>query len=104
MAAGLSQQKLAETVGMSLPIVSRWERDKNVPGRESATLVDEALGAGGEILAAFGYAPIQPDPLAELRSQVADLYERVGQLSARLAATGAEVARLRGRRRQGGDR
>jgi len=91
-AADLSQQELAVMIGMSLPIVSRWERGTNIPSREAAARVDEALEAGGEILAAFGYAAIQPDALSELQAQVAELTARVDRMQAQFEAVTGAVA------------
>jgi transcriptional regulator with XRE-family HTH domain len=74
---GLSQQSLAAELGMSAVIV---------PKRTTAGKLDEVLAAGGEILAAFGYAvPVDPNVrISRLEEQVAELQGLVERMSAQL--------------------
>lgn len=80
---GLSQQALAVAVGMSAAAVTQWERDVVVPKRETAAKLDEALDAGGEVLAAFGYSvPVDPDQrISQLEGEVADLRRQLIELA-----------------------
>lgn len=90
-AADLSQQALAVALDVSLPIVSRWERDVNTPRRDMAQRIDDQLDAGGALVAAFGYvSPPVDDPLAALQVQVAELVETVEDLG-RLVVVSGEV-------------
>ena len=99
-AADLSQQALAVALDVSLPIVSRWERDVNTPRRDMAQRIDDQLDAGGALVAAFGYvSPPVDDPLAALQVQVAELVETVEDLGRLVKAQGAEMARLARRSR-----
>jgi transcriptional regulator with XRE-family HTH domain len=83
---GLSQQSLAAELGMSAAAVTQWERGVIVPKRTTAGKLDEVLGAGGEILAAFGYAvPVDPNVrISRLEEQVAELQALVERMSAQL--------------------
>ncbi len=92
----MSQMQLAVALGVSMPAVSQWERNINTPRREMAERIDEHLGAGGAVLAAFGYLnpPDDDDQQERLRSQVAELSEAVEALAAQVKAQGAELRRL----------
>lgn len=81
-AAGLSQQQLAVAIEMSVPIVSRWERDANRPSRDAAQRVDDVLNAGGTLVSAFGYANEQPTTIADLKARIDDLEARLVALEA----------------------
>ena len=91
-AASLSQQVLAGKLAVSLPSVSAWERDKNVPRRQLAARIDKMLRADGALMAAFGYVT-QPDDgqLTRLVAVVAELARRVDQLQAQVVRLGGVV-------------
>jgi transcriptional regulator with XRE-family HTH domain len=42
--AGLSQERLAQTIGTTRQVVIRWEQDKHVPNEESRRRLAEATG------------------------------------------------------------
>lgn len=99
---GLSQQALAERVGMSLPAVSQWEREIIRPKRSTASKIDAALNADGAILAALGYANevSQLDEISRLRDAVAAQSLLIEELSSQVAVLMDERAkRRRGRGR-----
>ncbi|MCE9622020.1 MAG: helix-turn-helix transcriptional regulator [Actinomycetia bacterium] len=81
-AAGLSQMALAVKVGVTLPAVSGWERNLYKPRRPTAQRLDDALRAGGAVLAAFGYAPL-PNPVELMVSAHTD--ERIHRLEVLVA-------------------
>ena len=100
----LSQAALARLVGLTDQAISQIERGVNTPRRENVRAIDEALQAGGEIVAAFGYdgSVSQLDvsrwvPLerhVQLAAKVDELIERVQELD-------ADVKRLKRAGRQG---
>lgn len=101
----MSQQDLAVLVGATLTAVSQWERGINTPRRYMAERLDEALTAGGTVLAAFGYSPPAsvlnlPDEVEALRQRVDDLSVRLDRAAASIARQGAELDLLRAQRRQ----
>jgi hypothetical protein len=71
---------------MTAAAVTQWETGRITPRRSTAALLDEALDAEGQVLAAFGYAaPAGPTyaELAQLPDRVVELERRVAQLEAR---------------------
>jgi DNA-binding XRE family transcriptional regulator len=106
----VSQQKLAKAIGRHPTAVTQWETDKYTPRRRTAQAIDEALEAGGAVLAIFGYTNEADfaDRLVALEEQlsqlageaealrrVLDLAVKVDQLAAVVALQGAELERLR---------
>ncbi|RLV10571.1 hypothetical protein CTZ27_04330 [Streptomyces griseocarneus] len=49
LAKGWGQEELATAICMSRPAVSRFESGDRIPHRDTARLIDQALGAGGRI-------------------------------------------------------
>lgn len=83
-AQGITQEQLAYRVGKTLGSVSGWETGLYRPRRAAIAQVDEALEAGGKLVAAF-YPSTNPlDVLREdheaLVLEVADLRETVQRL------------------------
>lgn len=99
---GHSLEDVGLAVGVSEGAVWQWEVGRTTPRRNTAVKVDRYLDADGEVLAAFGYAPITPPPdeLAELRTQLAALATLVHSLDADVQTLGAEVKRLRSQSRR----
>lgn len=73
-------------LGVSVPIVSRWERGLNTPRRAVAGRVDKLLGAKGALLAAWGYVSPHATDEVGLRAQVAELTELVERLQEQVVA------------------
>lgn len=76
--AGLSQQDLAVSVEMHAASIGQIERGIQSPPRGTVAALDKALGAGGQLLAEFGYVSDEmvnrldglDAALAELRRQL----------------------------------
>lgn len=99
-ATGISMEELAADVGVSEGAVWQWEAGRTTPRRAVALKVDRRLGAGGEISAAFGYAPAgsaTPSSGWVSLEQHVRLQDQVETLIARVQDLGAEVERLRRR-------
>jgi len=96
----MSQQALAVIVGVHGAAVSQWERNIYTPRRDMAQRLDDELGAGGEVLRAFGYADSAVTLLvggltSEQRAAMSELVvQSVTRLAARVTAQGVELARL----------
>lgn len=104
----MSQQDLAVELEMSAAAVTKWERGLFTPKRETALRIDDALRAGGEILAACGYlaepvhhaheprpAPTQLDEAGALRRLIALQAVQLEQLTSRVEDLDAELRLLR---------
>ena len=100
--AGISQQGLAVALGVSVGMVSKWERGENVPRRDMAAAIDDHFDAAGELVRAFGYVKPSGD-VAELRELVLEHAQEIADLWRRLEALGKEVAQMRGQTRRGGN-
>lgn len=98
-AKGLSQEKLARVVGVTMGAVAQWERGDYVPRHEHVEKLDDALEAGGEILASFGYA-IDGRPLADLWADISQLRGLVERLALAVAQL-QETTPIAPRRRRG---
>lgn len=81
---GLSREDVARMIDVSAAAVVKWETTSTTPERPNAAALDEALGAGGAILAACGYpAPVDwGTDLSMLREQLADLVQQFQSLTA----------------------
>lgn len=77
--AGLTQRQVAERFRIDKASVSEWERGQSKPDRDRLPELDRVYGAGGELLALFGFGPSATDPL-EVR--FTELAARVTQLEA----------------------
>ena len=100
-AVGLSQMALAVRIGVTLPAVSGWERNLYKPRRPTAQRLDDALHGGGEILAAFGYAPLPSaaelaTPVGYSEDRIRRLEELVAELSSRLDSVQVALENARG--------
>lgn len=83
----MAQQALAVILGVSVSAVSQWEREVNVPRRDTASRIDEALHADGEIVAAIGYVAgtDHEERITRLEDEVRRLMESVTDLQRRSA-------------------
>lgn len=84
----ISQEVLAERIRangykLSMSMVSSIERNKDKPSRDTALAIDTALDAGGEIVAAFGFA-----------AEGGDLASRLAAVEAVVQAQGRAVRAL----------
>lgn len=75
--ARMTQRALGELVGVTHGAAALWERGRSCPTRARAEHLDEVLGAGGAILAAFGYQ--RPERFVTHAEHTA-LLERVDEL------------------------
>lgn len=103
---GWSQQQLAVAVGMSAAAVTQWERELVLPRRETAMKIDDALEAGGEVLAATGHGRTTSDHeerISQLEEEVRQLQATVVQLLERAMKDVRPVPR-QGRRATAGGR
>lgn len=90
----MSQEELAHVVGVSDGMVSQWENGKASPRRPKALKLDEALGAAGAILDAFGYGVV-----TNVEDQIVRLTEMVTRLAAQVADLAARVDQQDAKRR-----
>lgn len=84
----ISQDALADKVGVTTGAISQIERAVNKPRRETAEAIDRALDADGAILVAFGYT----DPISPTSST--DVAARLDSVDARLSAIEADMKAL----------
>ena len=71
---GLTQEELAPLAKLSTSSITSYETGKMQPRRATAQRLDDVLGAGGAILAAFGFATASPDDRFDvLQRQMAKL-------------------------------
>ncbi len=66
--AGMSQEKVAELVGVSRQAVTKWEADQSAPNTENLFRLAEIFGTGVDLLLASGDGPRQ-----SLAEQIYDL-------------------------------
>lgn len=89
---GTTQRQIAQHLGITSSAVSEWERSLSRPSREYAIATDSLLGAGGEVVAAFGYlAGTDSVDVTQLRAQLDDLRGEVLRLSAIVQSLQAAV-------------
>lgn len=81
---GLTQRELADLLPVGLDAVRAYERGRDRPSQRTATALDDALGTGGTIAAAYGFS--SPVDVSELRDRVAELEQQVGFLLERQKA------------------
>ncbi|OLR93017.1 XRE family transcriptional regulator [Actinokineospora bangkokensis] len=105
-AQGLSQDALAKKVFLSKSQISKTENGRSKPSPETATRLDEVLGAGGALLALVPKAAVRPrrgehrphglpDPPADFTGRAALLAEVAAVLHTDTGAT-ARVCALHG--------
>jgi transcriptional regulator with XRE-family HTH domain len=80
--AGLTQEQLADAVGVKPQSVSAYETGKYDPKPSAVRAMDDVLGANGELLSLYGLSPILPS--VELADMVRQLVETIADLEARL--------------------
>ena len=104
--AGLTQEQLAEAVGVSRQAVTKWEQDQSAPGTAHLMALAQALSLpAGELLepdAPAGDAPLK-EALAILRAEEKRRADRRLRC-ARRALRRRGYARLRRRARRGNPR
>jgi transcriptional regulator with XRE-family HTH domain len=106
----MTQERLAQLVGVSLGTIQGTEQGKTSPRYETAEKIDSALDADGAILEAFGYvnrqaspAPVtQPDDelvvlVSELTQSVEDILADAIDQRQKLADLESRLAALEGR-------
>jgi transcriptional regulator with XRE-family HTH domain len=71
--AGLSQERLAQTIGTTRQVVIRWEQDRHVPNEESRRRIAEATGQDAGF---FAEADEEDDADGEWAVSLAVLLER----------------------------
>lgn len=88
VARGLRQEDVATHLGVSAMAVSHWESGRNGPDRDNVYQLDALLGARGEVVEMFGFAPDSADlpPVTQLAAQVRELAAAVSVLAERLDA------------------
>ena len=99
--AGVTQQQLAGQLDVSVSVVSQWERGLVTPRRPMAQRIDDALGADGEVMRAFGYVSSEPGTmtLEELAARVDELRGRLDAYEARQSPGQGDPTPTSGRRR-----
>ena len=81
--AGMSQDALAERLGVSRQAVSRWERDETMPETEKVVALADLFGVTTDFLLRQQEPSRGPDPAPEVRDwtdKLADLARRKGYL------------------------
>lgn len=78
----MTQNQLARTVGKKDSEISRYARGVVSPRMEIAVAIDNVLGAGGDLVAAWGHAPEMPvSRVDQLQEQIDELIENVKLLT-----------------------
>lgn len=94
-AKGWGQEDLALAAGVKVATVQSAEQGKNVPRPGTARKYDDALGADGAVLRAFGYVTSvsRPDDddvhrrVESLERELAELQAKMGELMQQRAET-----------------
>jgi transcriptional regulator with XRE-family HTH domain len=86
LAAGLKQRHVAAHFDIDKASVSAWETAKSTPDRRKLAQLDELYGVGGELLAMFGFSPLDTDDLGILRDRVARLERADAQKTSQIAS------------------
>ena len=92
---GITQQQLAERLGIHMSTVSAWEQGRNRPSRTNVLRLEESLGLDGELLREYGYAGVTP--FDEMRAQLEDLTDQVTRLTAHVMRIQTELDEFRDR-------
>ena len=100
--AGMTQQQLADHLGVHYTSVASWESGRNRPSRNNVELIEEVFGLDGQLLTEFAYAGVTPfdamrADLDQLAEQTIQLAELVARLQAQVDHQGAEIDELRKR-------
>ncbi len=101
-AAGLKPRELADLVGKTESAIYKMESGEIGGTRQTIEALDEALNAGGSLLAAYGLTPPEDfvTLISELRAQVIALAEQVQVHAELLVELGDRMARCESERRQ----
>jgi transcriptional regulator with XRE-family HTH domain len=78
-ACGLSQNQLAETLGVTRTIVSAWENDRRRPRADHLDALAQVLDDEGQLTILARYDYREEPPLFETPVRVGDLVRRVGE-------------------------
>ena len=76
-AKGLSQETLAERIGVSRQALGKWEKDTALPGLDNLQAAAQVLGVSVDTLLGTGCAdPAPAVTLDAMRDLLADVYKR----------------------------
>jgi transcriptional regulator with XRE-family HTH domain len=100
--AGMTQQQLADQLGVHYMSIANWEAGRNRPSLKHVQRLEELFGLDGQLLTEFAYAGVTP--FDQLRAEVealaeqgARLTELVVRLQHELTRQGEEIDGLRKR-------
>jgi len=93
--AGMTQQQLADHLGVHYTSVASWESGRNRPSRNNVLLIEEVFGLDGQLLTEFAYAGVTP--FDAMRADLDQLAEQTIQLAELVVRLQAQVDQLRKR-------
>ncbi|WP_342068530.1 helix-turn-helix domain-containing protein [Yoonia algicola] len=100
-AAGLSQQTLAEKLGVKPSTISAWENDLKEPRANRLQMVSGVLGVSMSwLLTGEGEGPDAPDAETALTSDLVEMLAEMRVLRGQMLQTGEKLGRLEKRLRK----